>query len=148
MRVKATVSAHALVVDRPSTEAKRVLMARLAYKDFRWRKWSFPGGFVDQGETVEAALLREIIEETGLHLRCWKQVAVVPMLAQEHPHISFIFLCDAWEGIPSCLSHELLEVAWVDQAAFEQIIADDSLAYSDMVEQVALLGWDIAKPTP
>jgi 8-oxo-dGTP diphosphatase len=32
-------------------------------------KWSFPAGFVDRGEVVETALLREIEEETGLAAR-------------------------------------------------------------------------------
>jgi 8-oxo-dGTP pyrophosphatase MutT (NUDIX family) len=39
--------------------------------------FAFPGGGVDPGETVEAAAVREMLEETGLHVRLLRQVAEV-----------------------------------------------------------------------
>lgn len=32
-------------------------------------KWSFPAGFVDEGETVEEAVVREVLEETGIRAK-------------------------------------------------------------------------------
>lgn len=142
MRVRATVSAHALLVECVAGETERVLMVRLAYKDHRWRKWSFPGGFVDEGEGLEVALSREVFEEIGVRLRQWEQMAVIPLLNQEQPHISFIFLCSDWEGTVQCLSHELLEVAWVDRLTFAQLVQEDALAYPIMRQQMNCLGWD------
>ena len=141
-RLRATVSTHALVVDRSAgAGAERLLMARLAYRDHRWRKWSFPGGFVDQGERLEAALCREVEEEVGLRLLNWEQVLVVPCLDLAQPHVGFVFLCDRWQGEATIRSRELLETGWFDRAAFLQAVRDDELAYPQMREQVACLGW-------
>ncbi|MHC1726742.1 MAG: NUDIX domain-containing protein [Syntrophobacteraceae bacterium] len=38
--------------------------------------WAIPGGFVDYGETVEDAVLREAREETGLHVEDLRQFHV------------------------------------------------------------------------
>ena len=42
----------------------RVLLVRLEFP--HWTGWAMPGGGVDEGETDEAALRRELAEEAGL----------------------------------------------------------------------------------
>ena len=46
-------------------DGERVLLLRRAIEP-GYGKWVFPGGFVDRGEVVEQAAIREAREETGL----------------------------------------------------------------------------------
>jgi 8-oxo-dGTP diphosphatase len=50
-------------------DAGRVLLLQRANTAWGQGDWCLPGGKVDYGQTVEAALAREIGEETGLRLR-------------------------------------------------------------------------------
>jgi ADP-ribose pyrophosphatase YjhB (NUDIX family) len=46
----------------------RLLLTRRSINPGRG-KWTFPGGFVDYGESTEDAAVRETLEETGLRVR-------------------------------------------------------------------------------
>jgi 8-oxo-dGTP diphosphatase len=45
-----------------------VLLARLSARAVETGRWTLPGGGVDHGESPETALVREVLEETGLTL--------------------------------------------------------------------------------
>ena len=47
----------------------RMLMGRRSRHSASPGMWSFPAGYVDRGEKVEDALVREVREETGLAVR-------------------------------------------------------------------------------
>lgn len=63
--------------------------------------WAFPGGFVDEGETLEEACVREALEETGLHIHDLRQLHTYsdPKRDPRRHVISTIFVARA-EGEP------------------------------------------------
>ena len=59
--------------------------------------WALPGGFVDYGESLEAAAMREALEETGLELRNLQQFRAYsdPDRDPRQHNISIVFTADA-----------------------------------------------------
>lgn len=63
--------------------------------------WALPGGFVDEGETVEEAAKREALEETSLHVELTRQFHVYsdPRRDPRGHTVSVVFVAKA-EGTP------------------------------------------------
>jgi 8-oxo-dGTP diphosphatase len=63
--------------------------------------WAIPGGFVDCGETLEAAVIREAKEETGLDITLVRQFHAYsdPKRDARHHTVSIFFIATA-SGVP------------------------------------------------
>lgn len=63
--------------------------------------WALPGGFVDYGESVEHAAVREAFEETGLHVRLVRQFLVysAPERDVRQHTVSVVLIADG-DGTP------------------------------------------------
>ena len=80
------------------------------------KKWGFPGGAVEIGETPQMAAVREIKEETGLDVRVEKTIGVYTDLDMVYPNgdkaqsIIIAFELKAVGGKLHCDQEETLEL--------------------------------------
>lgn len=94
----------------------RVLIARRPPGKAMAGLWEFPGGKVHDGETPEAALVRELQEEIGIDTR---QSCLAPIAFASHSYDDFhllmpLFVCRVWKGNPA--PREGQELTWVRTA--------------------------------
>ena len=103
----------ALAVDAVWIRSGRILLVRRGRPPFRGH-WALPGGFVELRETVEAAVVRELKEETGLIARPWKLVGVYsgPDRDPRKPITSVVFMMKGRGGVPTG-GDDAARAAWV-----------------------------------
>ena len=80
--------------------------------------WEFPGGKLDEGETPEDALVRELEEELGVNTQasCLSPIAFASHNSGDFHLLMPLFACRKWEGAPQ--TKDVAALAWVKPENF------------------------------
>ena len=96
----------------------KVLLVKRKYEPLAGQ-WSLPGGAVEVGETLEACLVREMLEETGLEVRVGPVIEVIDRITHDtegrvmYHFVLVDYLC--WPtGGTLCASSDVAEVCFAD----------------------------------
>jgi 8-oxo-dGTP diphosphatase len=81
-------------------------------------QWSVPGGRVEQGEMLAEAVVREVLEETGLECVCGELLGWVEILPTEQPEaiphfVVLDFVATVLEHGEPVAGDDAAEVRWV-----------------------------------
>ena len=75
--------------------------------------WSVPGGRVEPGETLAEAVVREVLEETGLEGVCNDLVGWVERIGPDHHFVILDFSVTVLDPKPPTAGDDAAEAAWV-----------------------------------
>lgn len=90
-------------------EQGRVLLVHQTYKG---SKWAWPGGVVELNESPWDAVVREVREETGLHVKVVKLVSIYSI--KDNGGLAFQFLCRVVGGELDVDGGEISEAKFFD----------------------------------
>ena len=101
--------AAAALVDKDG----RILIAQRPAGKSMAGLWEFPGGKINDGETPEFALCRELEEELGVEARecCFSPIAFASHSYDDFHLLMPVYACRMWAGTPT--SREGQAIKWV-----------------------------------
>lgn len=91
-------------------EESYLMLHRIKKKDdMNQDKWLGVGGHLEEGESPEECLLREVKEETGLSLTSYRLRAIITFVSDKYPdEYMFLYTADGYEGfLTECAEGEL-----------------------------------------
>ena len=113
---------------------KVVLQYRSPERYKKWSGFAFPGGHIEEGESLAESVIREVYEETGLTITAPKLVAVKDWEPDEGGRY-IVFCYKATEFTGQLRSSEEGEVSWVEKDQLEKLdLSYDMLPLLEVME--------------
>ncbi|MGD9797072.1 MAG: NUDIX hydrolase [Acidimicrobiia bacterium] len=121
------MSAPVVCIGAVAVDDDRLLLVRRRPEPGAGR-WSIPGGHVEPGETLAEAVVRELLEETGLEGVCGELVGWVERIDEHRHQVILDFFVEVLEPDSARAGDDATEVAWVPL---------DLVAEQDLVDGLA-----------
>ena len=128
-----TVLTNLCLIEDTSTN-KVVLQYRSPERYKKWSGYAFPGGHIEEGESLVESVIREVYEETGLIIADPKLVAVKDW-PQDEGGRYIVFCYKATEFTGQLRSSDEGEVSWVEKDQLEKLdLSYDMLPLLEVME--------------
>jgi len=110
---------------------ERLLLVRRGNKPDAGR-WGFPGGKIEAGETIAAAALRELGEETGVAAEAIEILTALDVIRRDgdgtlHHYVLIAVLC-RWKSGDGAAADDAEDAAWFDLAALRDVPTSPDVA--------------------
>lgn len=132
-RATSTILTNLCLIEDTSTN-KVVLQYRSPERYKKWSGYAFPGGHIEEGESLVESVIREVYEETGLTIADPKLVAVKDWEPDEGGRY-IVFCYKATEFTGQLRSSDEGEVSWVEKDQLEKLdLSYDMLPLLEVME--------------
>ena len=87
--------------------------------DINKDKYIGVGGHIEQGESPDECVVREVLEETGLEMRRFRLRGIITFVIDDIDELTFLYTCDDYSGeLRECSEGELI---WVKEEQIESL---------------------------
>lgn len=128
-----TTSCGALAWRMGESGLELLLIKQFAHKE----SWGAPKGHIDEGETMEQCAFREVMEETGVKVRLYEQLASVNVLSKEEDKTVVLFVAQPVD--PGCEPRhndpdsEVADAKWISVSALPKLLSYQQPIIDDFV---------------
>jgi 8-oxo-dGTP diphosphatase len=129
-------------------DAGKVVLIKRKYEPLKGH-WSLPGGMVEVGETLEAALTRELLEETGLSVDVGPVIEVFDRITRDeerrvrYHYVLVDYLC--WLAGGALRAGSDVDAAiWVDPATLAEYSLTEKA--TSIIERALTLSREAPRP--
>ena len=118
MRRKKKPIPHYSIVAAAIRKNGRYLLGKRPPESMLGGLWEFPGGKVEDGETHEEALMRELQEELAIEIKVHSHLVSVDHAYSHFSITLHVYLCEHVGGKPQTIYHTVLK--WIPRSQFKR----------------------------